>query len=163
MKNKGEPNDNRSHTAAHFDDVICFEVHRHLNVALALGDHRHRFLKFDAPGSMGIVTLIAAVAPVAHGFITKNGRAMSKGERISFATLGTIFSVLASLIVYAGFLKFSGVELSVATLNEVFGTTEIPWGILAAILAFALVIGWLVLYFSTGWMCRGAMKRLSKS
>ena len=119
-------------------------------------------LKFDAPSSMGIVTLIAAVAPVAHGFVTKNGRAMSKGERISFATLGTIFSVLASLIVYAGFLKFSGVELSVATLNEVFGTAEIPWGILAAILAFALVVSWLVLYFSTGWMCRGAMKRLSK-
>ena len=119
-------------------------------------------LKFDAPSSMGIVTLIAAVAPVAHGFVTKNGRVMSKGERVSFATLGTIFSVLASLVLYAGFLKFSGVELSVATFNDVFGTTEIPWGILAAILAFALVVSWLVLYFSTGWMCRGAMKRLAK-
>jgi hypothetical protein len=119
-------------------------------------------IKFDVPSSMGIITLVAASAPVAQSFVTKNGRVMSKGERVSFATLGTIFSVLTSLVVYAGFLKFSGVELSVATLNEVFGTTEIPWGILAAILAFALVVSWLVLYFTTGWMCRGAMKRLSK-
>ncbi len=119
-------------------------------------------IKFDVPSSMGIITLVAASAPVAQGFVTKNGRVMSKGERVSFATLGTIFSVLTSLVVYAGFLKFSGVELSVATLNEVFGTTEIPWGILAAILAFALVISWLVLYFTTGWMCKGAMKRLAK-
>jgi hypothetical protein len=120
-------------------------------------------LKFDVPSSMGIITLVAASAPVAQGFVTKNGRVMSKGERVSFATLGTIFSILASLVLYAGFLKFSGVELTAATLNEAFGTTEIPWGILAAILAFALVVSWVVLYFSTGWMCRSAMKRLEKA
>jgi hypothetical protein len=119
-------------------------------------------LKFEVPSSMGIITLVAASAPVAQGFVTKNGRVMSKGERVSFATLGSIFSLLASLVLFAGFAKFSGVELSVATLNEVFGTTEIPWGILAGILAFALVVSWLVLYFTTGWMCRGAMKRLTK-
>jgi hypothetical protein len=120
-------------------------------------------LKFDVPSSMGIITLVAASAPVAQGFVTKNGRVMSKGERVSFATLGTIFSILASLVLYTGFLKFSGVELTGATLNEAFGTTEIPWGILAAILAFALVVSWVVLYFSTGWMCRSAMKRLEKA
>jgi hypothetical protein len=119
-------------------------------------------LKFDAPSAMGIITLVAASAPVAQGFVTKNGRVMSKGERVSFASLGTIFSILTSLALYAGFLKYSGVELSVATLNEVFGTTEIPWGILTAILAFAVVVSWLLLYFTTGWMCRNAMKRLSK-
>lgn len=119
-------------------------------------------LKFDVPSSMGIITLIAAVAPVAQSFVTKNGRVMSKGERVSFATLGSIFSLITSLVLFAGFAKFSGIELSMATLNEVFGTTEIPWGILSAILAFALVVSWLVLYFSTGWMCKGAMKRLAK-
>lgn len=119
-------------------------------------------LRFDAPSSLGIFTLVVAVAPVAQGFVTKNGRVMSKGELVSFATLGSIFSLLASLVLFAGFMKFSGVEPSLAALNEVFGTTEIPWGILAAILAFALVISWLVLYFCAGWMCKGAMKRLAK-
>jgi hypothetical protein len=119
-------------------------------------------LKFDVPSSMGIITLVVSAAPVAQGFVAKNSRVMSKGEHVSFATLGTIFSVLASLIMYAGFLKFSGVELSIETLNQAFGTTEIPWAILAAILAFALVVSWLVLYFSTGWMCKSAMKRLAK-
>jgi hypothetical protein len=117
-------------------------------------------LKFDVPSSMGIITLIAAAVPVAQSFVSKNSRVMSKGERLSFATLGSIFSLLASLVLFAGFMKFSGVELSTTTLNEIFGTPEIPWGILAAILAFALVISWLVLYFSMGWMCKGAMKRL---
>jgi hypothetical protein len=119
-------------------------------------------LNFDLPSSMGIITLIAAVAPVAQGFVAKNGRVMTKGERVSFAAFGSIFSFLASLVLFLGLMKFFGVEISVATLNQVFGTTEIPWGILAAILAFALVVSWLVLYFTTGWMCRGAMKRLSK-
>ena len=119
-------------------------------------------LKLDVPSAMGIITLVAATAPVAQGFVTKNGRVMSNSERVSFATLGSIFSILASLVLFAGFAKFSGVELSAATLNEVFGTTEIPWAILAGILAFALVISWLVLYFTTGWMCKGAMKRLQK-
>ena len=119
-------------------------------------------LKLDVPSAMGIISLVAATAPVAQGFVTKNGRVMSNSERVSFATLGSIFSILASLVLFAGFAKFSGVELSAATLNEVFGTTEIPWAILAGILAFALVISWLVLYFTTGWMCKGAMKRLQK-
>jgi hypothetical protein len=119
-------------------------------------------LKFDAPSAIGIITFIAASAPVAQGFVTKNGRVMSKGERVTFAILGSIFSLIALLAFDAGLMVFSGVELSLATLNEMFGTTEIPWGILAAILAFALVISWLVLYFTTGWMCRGAMKRLQK-
>ena len=119
-------------------------------------------LKFDAPSSMGIVTLIAAVAPVAQGFVKKNERVMSKGERVSFAILGSIFSLLTSLLMFAGFAKYSGVELSIASLNEMFGTTEIPWAIIAVILAFAFVLSWVVLYFSTGWMCRSAMKRLAK-
>lgn len=120
-------------------------------------------LNFDLPSSMGIITLIAAVAPVAQGFVAKNGRVMTKGERLSFATFGSIFSFLASLVLFIGLMKFFGVEISVATLNQVFGTTEIPWGILAAILAFALVVSWLVIYFSAGWMCKGAMKRLEKA
>ena len=120
-------------------------------------------LKFDAPSAMGIVTLIAAVAPVADGFVKKNERAMTKGERVSFAILGSIFSFLASLVLFAGVMKFSGVELSMATLNELFGTTEIPWGILAALLVIALLFSWLVIYFSSGWMCKTALKRLAKT
>jgi hypothetical protein len=120
------------------------------------------FTKIELPSAMGMVTLIAATAPVTQGFVTKNGRVMSKGERVSFASFGSIFSLLASLILTAAVLSFSGIELSFEMLNAVLGTTETPWVVLVGILAAGLVIGWLVLYFSTGWMCRGAMKRLGQ-
>jgi hypothetical protein len=118
--------------------------------------------KIELPSAIGMITLIAATAPVAQGFVTKNSRIMSKGERVSFATLGSIFSLLASLILSAAFLSFSGVELSLEMLNAVLGSLETPWRMLAAIFAAALAISWLVLYFCTGWMCKSAMKRLEK-
>jgi hypothetical protein len=120
-------------------------------------------VSFDVPSSMGIVILVVVASVVVQGFVAKNSRVMSTSERLSFSTLGTIFSFLSSLIFYAGFMKFAGVEISAATLSQVLGTSEIPWTILAAVLAFAFVITWLTLYFSTGWMCRSAMKRLGKT
>lgn len=118
------------------------------------------FTGIELPSAMGMITLIAATSPVAHGFVTKNNRVMSKGERVSFATLGTIFSLLVSLILSAAFLSFSGIELSLAALNEML--KDISWAIIAAIFAFAILISWLAIYFSTGWMCKGALKRLAK-
>ncbi len=119
-------------------------------------------INFDVPSSMGTIIMVAAVIPVAQSFVKKNGRVMSEVERVSFAILSSIFSLFTSLVIFAGFIKLSGFDLSMATLSEALGTTEIPLGFLVIMLAFALVLSWAVLYFCTGWMCKSAMNRLAK-
>lgn len=115
-------------------------------------------LKFDVPSSMGIITLIAATAPVIQGFVKRENRVPSKSERMKFATLATVITLILTAL-------FIALWLAIYKANpfDLMQAMAIPaWVILAGAL-FAAVLSWVVVYFFTGFMSRQAMKQIEKA
>ncbi len=113
---------------------------------------------FDAPSSMGIVTLIASTAPVMQSFVKREQRVPSSRERVLFASMATAASLILSAVL-------AGIMLAVYQLNPlvVMDVFSIPaWAILATVV-FAIVLTWVVIYFFSGFMAKQTLKQIEKA
>lgn len=116
------------------------------------------FLKFDVPSSMGIITLIAATAPVIQGFVRRENRVPSKSERMKFATLATAITLILTALFIAVSLAFYQVNPF-----DLMQAMAIPAWVIVAGALFAAVLSWVVIYFFTGFMARQTLKQIEKA
>jgi hypothetical protein len=116
------------------------------------------FLNFEIPSSMGIVTLIAATAPVMQSFVKREQRVPTKAERRNFATLSTLVSLLLSAVLILGSLAL----YQVGPL-EAIAALQIPAWVIALIILISGLLSWLVIYFFSGFMARQTMKQIEKA
>lgn len=114
------------------------------------------------PNSLGIVALIAAVAPIGQMFARETGRVPTSGEKASFATLGTIASLAVSAVL---FYIFAAIEVGpgqvFAAIGAMMQQAGIGAGVVAIILAIAVAVSWLVIYFFSGIMAKQTLKQLA--
>ena len=120
------------------------------------------FLNFQS-SSMGIVGLVVSCMPACQSFVKNTARAMSKGERVSFAVLGTVLALVVQVVLLVALLAISGVDISPSGISEMLNALDMPMSILIAVIAFAIVLSWVIIYFASGWMCKTEMKRLTKA
>jgi hypothetical protein len=121
-------------------------------------------LQFDIPSSMGIVTLMAALAMPIASFVKDTHRAFTKPERLRFAT-GVGTSVVAmnfALIALMKIVNFGPTMLDQVAADA--GREGISLPLLFAGLAlFAFVLSWIIAYFFSGFMSRQQVKQLAKT
>jgi hypothetical protein len=117
----------------------------------------------EIPNAMGIILMMAALSPVASSFTKKTERVMTTGERAKFAVLGTIATLLLSLVLLFVMLAISGVPMSVNGLSQAFGVGSDFLLFALIVLAVSLIVSWLVIYFGMGAACRMMMKQLEKA
>ena len=109
------------------------------------------FTSITLPNSMGIVAVMAALAPVAQSMATNERRELTKGERAKFALLGSLcLTVMAAASWFADFALGGSPPA---------GGDITPF-VIAVAAPIALVVGWLVIYFSLGFMVRSWVKKL---
>ena len=115
------------------------------------------------PNSLGIVALIAAVAPIGQMFAREHGRVPTPGEKAGFATLATIASLAVSAVL---FFAIAAIEVGpgqvFAAVGAAIQEAGMGAGVIAIILAVAVAVSWLVIYFFTGAMARQMLKLLAK-
>ncbi|MGL4288794.1 MAG: ABZJ_00895 family protein [Phreatobacter sp.] len=135
--------------------VLCLAV---VYLATAL-------FRFDVPGSMGVVTLVVALAPAFDVFVRATGRVMTSGEKLRFSASAAVIALLvnvAALLIQAyatfGFVSFGSLAAMLGL-----GRAKLDLSIVAIGLAGALVIAFVLTYASAGFMARGALKRLAKA
>jgi hypothetical protein len=118
--------------------------------------------QFDAGGAMGIIVMFVATQWPMSMFVNKSSRVPTKGERVRFATLGTIGALLLSLaIVYIiGF--FVGDNLISALIADAQAEGMSAPLVVGFVLLVGFVIGWLVVYFASGFSAKQAMKIFDK-
>lgn len=122
-------------------------------------------LNFQVPSSMGIITLVVALAPAFDVFVRATGRVMTTGEKLRFsasaAGIALLVNVTAVLIqAYAtfGFVSFGNLAAMLGL-----GRARLDLSIAALGLAGAFVIAFVITYISAGFMARGALKRLAQA
>jgi hypothetical protein len=114
------------------------------------------------PNSLGIVALIAAVAPVGQMFARDKGRVPTSGEKASFATLGTLASLAVSAALFLAFVAIEvGPSQAVPAIGALMQSAGVGPVFIAAVLAFAIAVSWLVIYFFSGMMAKQALKQLA--
>ncbi len=118
---------------------------------------------FDLPSATAIIVVMASAAAVGQNFARKEGRAMAKGERLRFANLGTLISMVLTLGTIFLSLFFLIGSFSPAVIAQSMGLTELPplW-LLALLQAVAALITWLVLYFGLGFFSKQMVKQMNK-
>lgn len=122
-------------------------------------------LNFQVPSSMGVITLVVALAPAFDVFVRATGRVMTAGEKLRFsasaAAIALLVNVSALLIqayVAFGFVSFGNLAAMLGL-----GRAKLDPSIAALGLAGAFVVAFVVTYVSAGFMARGALKRLAKA
>ncbi|QCI65401.1 ABZJ_00895 family protein [Phreatobacter stygius] len=122
-------------------------------------------LNFKVPSSMGIITLVVALAPALDVFARATGRVMTAGEKLRFsasaAGIALIVNVTALLIqayMTFGFLSFGNLAVMLGL-----GRARLDLSIAALGLAGAFGLAFAITYVSAGFMGRGALKRLAKA
>lgn len=122
-------------------------------------------LKFDIPGSMGIITLVVALAPAFDVFARATGRVMAGGERLRFSASAAAIALLvnvATLMIQA-YLAFGSVSFGNLGAMLGLGRARLDLSIVAIGLAAGFVVAFLITYVSAGFMGRSALKRLAKA
>lgn len=113
-------------------------------------------LNFDMPSSMGILTIIGAVAATAGFFARRERREPTKGERLSVATISSLVNTVLSLAVAYFILSMS----SAGDASE-FSTMPVWFWPLIGLVTFA--IPWLLTYFLLPVMVRSQLRALAKA
>jgi hypothetical protein len=116
------------------------------------------YLNFDVPSSMGIILLVVTTSVVVQNFVRKYERALTSSERWRFAGFAVLANILLTIVFAAAFLGAFGISLDQALLM-----LGLPFNFLALIGLFSLIVTGLVVYFSSGFMGRQAMKKLEKA
>jgi hypothetical protein len=114
-------------------------------------------LNFDAPSSMGIISMMASTTYPIQSFVKDQQRAPTKSERSLFAFFTTLASLALSAVVFLGFMAVYQVGISDVLTG--FGVAEVPawvWGLIAL---FTVGLSWVVVYFFSGFIAKQAMKR----
>lgn len=118
------------------------------------------FTSITLPNSMGVLAVMAALAPVAQSMARNEGRVLTRGERAKFALLGSLsITVLAAASWFADF-ALRGLRLPAGSQGPQLAAGEITPLVIALAAPIALVVGWLVIYFGLGFMVRGWVKKL---
>jgi NhaP-type Na+/H+ or K+/H+ antiporter len=115
-------------------------------------------LNFDVPNAMGIITVIAATTTVIQSFVKREGRVPTKTERVRFAVLATVITLIITALLV-------GLSLLIYQINpfDILRAESVPfWGV-ALIAALAAAITWVVIYFFSGFMAKQAMKQIEKA
>jgi hypothetical protein len=118
--------------------------------------------QFDAGGAMGIIVMFIATQWPMSSFVKNNGRLPSKGERVRFATIGAIGGLLLSLaIVYVLGLFFGGNVISALIAEAQSEGISAPM-VIGFVLLVGFIVGWLVIYFASGFSAKQALKIADK-
>jgi hypothetical protein len=120
-------------------------------------------LQFDIPSSMGILTLMAALAMPISSFVKDTHRAFTKSERVRFAT-GVGASVIAmnfALIALMKIASFGPTMLDQLAADAGQDGVSLPL-LFGGIAIFAFVLSWIIAYFFSGFMSRQQVKQLTK-
>jgi hypothetical protein len=115
-------------------------------------------LNFDVPNAMGIITVIAATTTVIQSFVKREGRIPSKNERVRFAALATVITLIITALLV-------GLSLLIYQVNpfDILRTEGVPlWGVVL-IAALAAAISWIVIYFFSGFMAKQTLKQIEKA
>lgn len=120
-------------------------------------------LNMKMPSSMGIITLVAALAPAFDLFTRSTGRVMSSGEKLRFALGAAIIAIAVNVAALFLMAYIATGSLSLDTITTGIGLGKVDLPFLAIGLGGGLVIAFLITYFSAGFMGRGALKRLAKA
>jgi hypothetical protein len=120
-------------------------------------------LNFDVPSAMGIIILVAVTGPVMQAFVSKEGRTMTGRERLIFAVGATLIALALSILFLVGVLFYHGIPLSLGSIQAMVGINgPINGLVVLAIAAIALIVPVLVIYFTSGFMGRNALKQRNK-
>jgi hypothetical protein len=122
-----------------------------------------RLLNFDVPSAMGIIILVAITGPVMQAFVAREGRTMTSRERLIFAAGATLIALVLSIVFLASMLFYYGIPLSLGSIQAMIGINgPINGLVVLAIAAVALIVPMLVIYFTSGFMGRNALKQRAK-
>lgn len=116
------------------------------------------FLPLDA--SMSIPVLIAAGIFTTYRFINAHKRPFTSGEKHKMALGSLLISLAVSIILLAGVALSAGGELE-AMLRVVFQELRDNWHIFLLVLAGLLVLHWLALFLTYGWITRRLASRMT--
>lgn len=115
----------------------------------------------EMPSAMGVINLMVSASLPVTAFVTHVGRAMTKSERVRFATLGTVATGLISVALLAALnYAVSGAAVFEMVMREAQSMwAQMPW-LVVALPVIALGGGWLILYFASGMFSKQALKAL---
>jgi hypothetical protein len=117
-------------------------------------------LNFDPPSATGIILLVAASGGVAQSFVGKTGRVMLKPERVKLAAIATaVTTLMSALWVWWAMSLDPSLQSEIAPMLQDKGF----FPILVAIAVFVVILSWAVVYFTLGFFCKSALKRLQKT
>jgi hypothetical protein len=119
-------------------------------------------LDFETPAAMGIIiTMFSAMGP-AQAFVRKEGRPMSRGEKLRFATVCTVLSLTLSLGFFLAVFAYYGVPLRPDAIMQALNLPPGDFAILLAVLGFAVVLTWLVILAGVHFGGKGALKQIER-
>ncbi|MBA8879901.1 ABZJ_00895 family protein [Phyllobacterium myrsinacearum] len=133
--------------------ILCVIV---VQVAIVL-------LNLKMPSAMGIITLVAALAPAFDLFARTTGRVMTSGEKVRFSLSVAIITLVINIATLLVFTYLAMGSISLANITSYLGLGQIDPFFVTLLVGLGLVIAFVITYFSAGFMGRGALKRLAKA
>lgn len=128
-------------------------------------------LGFELPSAMGIIVLIAAMAPVVQKFVRDHRRVLTLGERTTLAT-GIGVAVIILNLGLAG-IAFYAAKIFVGDTNPfayIQGLLDMAARdgfsapvVFLGLAAISFVVSWLAAFFYASFGARASLKRLSAS
>jgi Kef-type K+ transport system membrane component KefB len=116
------------------------------------------FLNFEVPNSMGIITLMASTSFAVQSFVRKQGRVLSRAERLRFAGLAVLANLLFALVYAGAFMWASGINF-----EQGLQMLGLPLGFLVLFGSIGVAITALVVYFFSGFMGRQVVRQMAKA
>jgi hypothetical protein len=112
---------------------------------------------FALPSATGIIIMMAALPAAMQSFVKSVGRIPSKGERIRFASLGSIGVLAVSAISILGLMLYYRLNL-----EQLLGIGPITPMMTAIVLGISLFVSWLLIYFGSSIFAKQQAKLLAK-
>ncbi len=116
---------------------------------------------FEAPSSMGIVSLLASTTYPMQTFVKTEQRVPTKSERVQFSVFATLASLALSAALFLGLMAFY--QLNFLDMLTAFGVTDVPTTVWLLIAVFILCLSWAVIYLFSGVTAKMAMKQALKT
>jgi hypothetical protein len=124
------------------------------------------FPQLEMPGSIGIVFLMVAAMSAGTTFATATGRRMTSGEKLRFAVLATVLSLLLTVAVLWGSLAYVGLPFTLQNVTLVATGEMVAPGemgqFLPIIIGVSVVVSLLICFFAVGFGARNQVKQAER-
>jgi hypothetical protein len=132
----------------------------------ALAGIGYFFPDFEEPKSMGLIILMVSAMSSGQIFVRDSGRALTSGEKLKFAVLGTIISLALSIgLAWATFAYF-GIPFTPSTVYlALIGQNPSPGDLQMFVLVgggVAIIASILICYFAAGFGAKTQLKQMAK-